>query len=400
MLGRRRGTALSPLLVLLFALVAALGVVQYVRAVPELQLTQTIPPTSVIGGQPVGLPLPTAGAAALYVGGLDVLGASGSPTPRPIASVTKMMTAYVILREHPLSIGQQGPAITITAADAAAYARYIAEDQSAIPLSAGQLSLYQMLQALLIPSGNNVAEILARWNAGSVEAFVAKMNATAAALGMHSTRYADASGPSPGNLSTPEDQLTLALEAMRNPVFAQVVSQTQVQLPGSGLHHNVNALLGQEGIVGVKTGFTEEAGGCYVFAARRDVGGRTVEFYGVVLGQPTRQNAFDVALRLLATAGGGVQLAPVVTQGQAVATLESAWGDRIDLVAAENAEMLVWPGMALRASVQVEVGKAPVKGGQEVGVLVLELGEQRRQVPLVAATSLGGAPLLWRLTRL
>ena len=121
------------------------------------------------------------------------------------------MTAYVVLKDKPLTPGQPGPAIPITARDVSRYSQMVANDESALPVSAGTtLTQLDLLQGMLVPSANNFAEILAVWDAGSVEAFVARMNAEAKALGMNSTTYVDTSGISPRTVSTVQDQLILA----------------------------------------------------------------------------------------------------------------------------------------------------------------------------------------------
>src|SRR5207302_1228456 len=110
----------------------------------------------------------------------------------PIASVAKVMTAYLVLRGHPLGVGDDGPTITLTDADVADTDRRGRQRESVVPIVAGeQLTERQALQALLLPSANNIAPVLARWDSGSAARFVAHMNATARLLGMTRTRYTD-----------------------------------------------------------------------------------------------------------------------------------------------------------------------------------------------------------------
>ena len=125
----------------------------------------------------------------------------------------------------------------------------------------------QALQALLLPSANNIAAVLARWDAGSADRFVARMNATARSLGMTHTRYTDPSGYDDATVSTAADQVRIVDRAMRLPVFASIVATPSVTLPVAGTVHNTNTLLGQDGFVGVKTGSDDAAGGCFAFRA-------------------------------------------------------------------------------------------------------------------------------------
>ena len=229
---------------------------------------------------------PAYGQAAVQIGRSQV---QAGPHQRaaPIASVAKVMTAYVVLRDHPLLPGEAGPAITLTDADVADTDRRRGQEESVVSIAAGeQLTELQALQALLLPSANNVAAALARWDAGSAGRFVARMNAVARSLGMTRTRYTDPSGYDDGTVSTAADQLRIVDRAMRLPMFASVVAARTATLPVAGTVHNTNTLLGHDGFVGVKTGSTGAAGGCFAFRAVRRVGGRPTTITGVVLGQP------------------------------------------------------------------------------------------------------------------
>jgi D-alanyl-D-alanine carboxypeptidase (penicillin-binding protein 5/6) len=156
-----------------------------------------------------------------------------------------------------------------------------------VPIVAGeQLSERQALQALLLPSANNIAAVLARWDSDSAARFVAHMNATARSLGMTRTRYTDPSGYDDATVSTAADQLRIVDRAMRLPAFANIVATTSATLPVAGTVHNTNTLLGRNGFVGVKTGSDKAAGGCFAFRAIRLVNGKRTTITGVVLGQP------------------------------------------------------------------------------------------------------------------
>jgi D-alanyl-D-alanine carboxypeptidase (penicillin-binding protein 5/6) len=205
----------------------------------------------------------------------------------PIASVAKVMTAYLVLRDHPLQRGEDGPLITLTETDVADTERRRRREESIIPIAAGeQLTELQALQALLLPSANNIAAALARWDAGSENRFVARMNAQARSLGMSHTRYTDPSGYDDATVSTAVDQVRIVARAMLLPVFARIVATPSATIPVAGTIHNTNTLLGQNGFVGVKTGSDEAAGGCFAFRAIRVVHGTRTTITGVVLGQP------------------------------------------------------------------------------------------------------------------
>lgn len=233
-------------------------------------------------------PWPDQGQAAAEVEGIGSLGVHGERTPVPVASVTKVMTAYVILRDHPLTgdspDGPDGPDVTI---DARAAAEAFSRDESSVPVREGQrFSEREMLQLLLIPSGNNIARMLARWDAGSERAFVAKMNEAADGLGMARTAYTGASGIESTTVSTAADQLKLARAAMRDYHFRSIVAMPSARVSGvPGEVLNTNTLLGTSGVTGGKTGSSTAAGGALMWAAEREFEGKRRLALGVVLGQ-------------------------------------------------------------------------------------------------------------------
>jgi D-alanyl-D-alanine carboxypeptidase (penicillin-binding protein 5/6) len=230
---------------------------------------------------------PAHGQAAFVETGRPEVQAGPSQHAAPIASVAKVMTAFLLLRDHPLPPGQDGPTITLSDADVADTDRRRGQQESVVSIAAGeQLTERQALQALLLPSANNIAAVLARWEAGSAERFVARMNATARSLGMAHTRYTDPSGYDDATVSTAADQLRIVDRAMRLPAFASIVATPSATLPVAGTVHNTNTLLGHEGFVGVKTGSDDAAGGCFAFRAIRWIDGKRATITGVVLGQP------------------------------------------------------------------------------------------------------------------
>src|SRR5437867_3416255 len=230
---------------------------------------------------------PADGQAAFVQTGQSQIQAGPNQHAAAIASVAKVMTAYLVLRDHPLQPAQDGPTITLTDADVADTDRRRQQEESVVSIAGGeQLTERQALQALLLPSANNIAAVLARWDAGSADRFVARMNATARSLGMTHTRYTDPSGFDDATVSTAADQVRVVDRAMRLPVFASIVGTPSATLPVAGTVLNTNTLLGYNGFVGVKTGSDEAAGGCFAFRAIRWIDGKRTTITGVVLGQP------------------------------------------------------------------------------------------------------------------
>lgn len=286
---RSRRIRAAPLLLVVGAIAASLG--------HELTSSSTPTPTPQVAvlrsghsrAHDAALPKtawPEYGQAAVRIG-LSQIQAGPNQHEVPIASVAKVMTAYLVLRDHPLRSGQDGPTIALTDADVADTDRRRQRRESVVSVADGeQLTERQALQALLLPSANNIAVVLARWDDGSTSRFVSRMNVTAESLGMTHTHYTDPSGYDDTTVSTAADQVRIVLQATRLPAFARIVSTATVTLPVAGAVHNTNTLLGRGGFVGVKTGSDDAAGGCFAFRAIRSIHGRHTTITGVVLGQP------------------------------------------------------------------------------------------------------------------
>jgi D-alanyl-D-alanine carboxypeptidase (penicillin-binding protein 5/6) len=232
-----------------------------------------------------GVAWPATGAAAFVVGNGPIQ-ASGETQAVPVASLAKVMTAVVVLRAHPLSADDAGFTLSITDDDTEDTARRRGGGESVVAVAAGErLTERQALEALLLPSANNIAVVLARAVAGNAAAFVARMNTQARRIGMTATTYTDPSGLDDGTRSTARDQVLLARAAMKVPAFAAIVGLSAATLPVAGVITNTDTLLGRDGFVGVKTGSDQAAGGCFMFATRYRTSSGTTYVYGVVLGQ-------------------------------------------------------------------------------------------------------------------
>ena len=228
---RRTAAVVAALVVLL----AWVGIAGGPGATPVAAVRVTLPAVHQVPAGDPAMPWPTAGESAVAVPAVGYRAQSGPEHPVPVASMTKVMTAYVVLHDHPLATGANGPDLTISPTDAQDFTTDLDTTQASVEIQAGEvLTERQALDGMLVHSANDLAYTLACWDAGSVPAFVAKMNATAASLGMHQTHYADASGYTPHSMSTAADLLKVTAAAMAYPAFAQAVSMPSVTLPVSG----------------------------------------------------------------------------------------------------------------------------------------------------------------------
>lgn len=333
------------------------------------QVVQEIAGTYTIPGTAPTLTWPSVGQAAVEVEGMGTLGTSGDmSTPVPIASVTKTMTAYQVLLDHPLTAEEQGPAITVSQQDADLYGEDIDQGDSAVALTAGeQLTERQALEALMLASADDVATMLAEWDAGSVDAFLAKMNATAAGLGMTHTTYADPAGLDSATVSTATDQMLLAQTALLQPALAAVADETSATIPVAGTIHNINTLLGQDGVVGIKTGSTDAAGACLLFAAKVTVDGQNEMVIGAVLGQPFMSTggylsaALGAADTLVVQAENALATWTVAGPGGWVAEIREGDGKPdVALAPVEPLTVIGWPGLTYRIQVYGNSGSAGI----------------------------------------
>lgn len=310
----------------------------------------------------------------------------------------------MILKDHPLLAGATGPTIAVNAETLAAYQAGVATEQSVVPVAAGEtLNELQVLEGLLVASGNDMATMLADWDAGSTTAFVAKMNATAHQLGLDATHITDPSGLDPGTVSTPSDLVRLGEAAMAIPAFAQIVDMAQVTLPLAGLVYNFDYLLGHDGFLGIKTGSDTAAGGCFLFAVQRAVGGQSVTLVGAVLGQQgtsALEASLEVADLLVNAAFSSIAQLPLVAPGHSLGQLVDAWGSSAPVTASESQTILGWPGLIVPIHVRLATLHFPVASGARIGVLDIEQGGQATPVVLRSTRPLAGPSAFWRLTRL
>ncbi len=332
------------------------GYVISVASTPLPQATMTNALTAEVIAPANATPVawPSQGEAAYSVPVFGEAASSPAQNQVPIGSVTKLMTAEVVLKDFPLTPGEQGPTYTVTALDVFFTQLDLANGEAVSSVTAGEvLTEYQLLEGTLIHSSCNLADMLAKLDAGSLASFVAKMNSQATVLAMNATHYADASGVSPLSTSTPASQLILAELLMKNPVFSQIVSQTTVTLPVSGTQTTYQPLLGTQGVVGIKSGLTSQAGGCDVMAVNEIVDGQTIQVLSAVTGQKGANDlaaAGKAAFDLATSVTKGIDIVTVASASPAIGTL--GWPQSsVNLVAAPALSLPAWPGQHISITV-------------------------------------------------
>ncbi|MFD5200867.1 serine hydrolase [Streptomyces sp. NPDC058375] len=402
----RRVKIWTPLVLLLLIVFA---IVQVMRPLPEPSLELTAKPTYTFDGGATKLSWPGQGQSAVMVDGVGSLGSEGAQKPAPIASVAKVMTAYVILEEHPLKGDEGGETITV---DQKAEDESKRPDESTAPLTKGQkLTQRQMLQLLMIPSGNNAARLLARWDAGSEDKFIDKMNDAAKDLGMTGSTYTDPSGLEKTTVSTATDQLKLAQAVMRNEVFRKIVDMPEVEIEGiDGKIYNNNNLLLQPGVSGIKTGSSTPAGGNLLWSANTKVDGKMLWIYGAVMGQQagtgrvydSLELSLQNSLKLIKDAQEAATSATVVKKGDVVGYVDNGFGGQTPVVATKNLKAVGWSGLEVELKV-TDNGKGidhAAKAGSEVGMVTVGTGTGKVTAPVVLQGDLTEPAFGDKLTRI
>jgi D-alanyl-D-alanine carboxypeptidase (penicillin-binding protein 5/6) len=250
--------------------------------------TTTVPATTTTTVAKASTPAwPKQGSGAVAIPQLCVAASSPYQPVVPIASLTKMMTAWVVLHRLPLAYSQSGPCLTVTESDVAAYDYDVASGQSNAKIVLGErLCEGMLLRGLLVHSAGDFAQLLQKLTGYSPATFVRVMNRDALAMGLVHTHYVDLTGISPADRSTAREQATLAVALMANePIVDRIVALPRVALPFAGVLGSYTPFVGVGGVVGVKSGFTNLAGGCDVMAVNVTVGRASVLAYAVILGQ-------------------------------------------------------------------------------------------------------------------
>ncbi|MFH9710076.1 D-alanyl-D-alanine carboxypeptidase [Streptomyces luteogriseus] len=399
----RRVKIWTPLVLLL---VVVFAVVQSVRPLPSPTLELTAEDSYTFEGGKVDIPWPADGQAAMDVQGIGTFGSSGEQKPVPIASVAKVMTAYVILRDHPLKSGEDGPKILI---DQAAEDQSDAGQESTVDVTKGdRITEREALESILIASANNVARLLARWDAGSEKAFVQKMNGAAKDLGMKNTTYTDPSGLNNTTVSTAVDQVKLAKAAMLQPAFREVATMMSYVDYKQKKHDNWNRLVGYNDVTGIKTGTTTSALGNLVFAARKDVNGETHRIIGAVVRQPAGgpdNTILGAALhegdKLIRAAQGALESATILKKGDVVGYADDGLGGRTPVAVTEDVTAVGWAGLSVKLTFAGDDLPHTAEAGTKVGTLTVGDGTTSAvKVPVALQKDLAEPGFAAKLTRL
>lgn len=384
------------------ALALVLGLLFYLPftlLAPLSATAATVPPHEEAVPAAPEIDWPAYGAAA--VGVLDepgLLGSSGASEPLPMASITKIVTALVVLEAHPLQPGEAGPAVTMSSADAALYSHYLAQNGTVSPVRAGMtLTERQLLELTLVKSANNYTGTLANWAFGSTEGFVQAANAWVSQHGLAGMVITEPTGIDPANVAPAATLVELGRIALAHPVVAEIVAIQSTAIPEVGTIPNTNQLLGMSGVDGIKTGTLDDFGANLLFSADSAVGGETVTVVGVVLGGPDHRTIDRDILTILEDVQGGFTEIELAADDEVFASYATPWHDAADAVASERTTVVVWGGTPVTARVEADDVRV-ADAGDPVGEVVFTVGSRTVTVPLELSAEIDDPGPVWRLT--
>lgn len=311
-------------------------------------------------GEPMSAPSSTSAAGVAVVDLDSAVDAAGEDAPLPMASLTKLITAMVVLEEYPLEPGESGPAITMTAADIGYYWQVAAVSGAVTDLREGEeLTQRTLLERALVVSSGNAALSLARWAFGGEEEFVVAAEAWLESQGLGDIGIVDATGLSADSRATAADMARLGRIAYEQPVMREVMAVETVSVLGTTMQ-NTNPLLGEDGVTGGKTGYLFATGNNLLVFAERNVHGTDIALVSVVVGVSQGSSIASATSSWLSQSFDRFTERVVLPRGTVVGEYLPDWSDRpITASTTSDLTAIVWPGTDVPVTVLLD----PVPGG-------------------------------------
>ena len=397
---RRRSGRTFAWILLILSVASAFN---YFRPITPLNVTKSAALSQKASS--AGLPWPSDAVGAVGASGYGVLASSAdaNESPIPTASIAKVITALSVLKEKPLKLHDQGPTITLTQADVDSYNHYYSVGGSVALVANGEkITEYQALQAMLLPSSNNMADTLATWAFGSLDEYRNFANNYVRELKLTNTTIGtDASGLSPTPTSTPSDLVKLGIIALQNPVIAEIVAQPHATVPVAGTIPNVNRILGKDGINGIKTGNSDEARGCILFSADYSVAsGKQITIVGAIMGAPSVNKAMTEVLPLLNSTKQHFSLDTVVHAGQSFGDVYVPWSNSTaHAIAQYDASAITWQHTVSPIEIKTTTVGGELPKNTQIGTIQMSGGNSATDMPLVLDRAIEKPSFWWRLIR-
>lgn len=369
----------------------------YFRPLPPATVFITVPKEISSPSSTIAWPN---GQTAFSAAGFDFLESNQKKERISTASIAKVITALCILEKMPLAQGQSGPTYTISSADVKRYQDEVARDGTTFAVSEGDtLTEYEMLEAILLPSANNISDTAAIWAFGSLEAYRTNALVFLEKNGMKETTIgSDASGYDPATTSTPSDLVKLAKLALNNPVVMEIAGKP-TSVIGDGVQiFNHNTIVGKGGVTGLKTGRNDENSGALLFTAKVGEGGNTVDLAGVVANAGSLYAALAETARLVDSLADDFPTSVIASKNEKVGTARTAWGEEQDIVSVGDLSLRHWSGSTVYS--YHDVGTISGTEKEPIGLLSAKADGKKVSVKLKISTPSKGPGLLWRITHL
>lgn len=342
---------------------------------------------------------PEAKQATLAIKDYGIIETHGEQESTPIASIAKTILALCVMNEKPMGPGEDGETITITQNDLDLYNEQYSQNGSVVPVALGEeLTQYEALQALLLPSGNNIADTMAIWAFGSETGYLSYANDFLSDLGLKNTHVNDASGFSDQTVSSSDDLIIIGQMVMDDQVLKEIVNQYEATLPVAGEVYNVNSLLGSNNIIGIKTGNTDEAGGCLLFAVEQNIGDEPQIIIGSILGAADLSSVLTETTSFIESNFSRFKSKEIVSSDLIIGTYDVKWSDEVNIVSSEDIEFPIIGEQDVKTEVSLDEITEAKSSGDQVGTIKVIFGEIEKTYPLVLASDIPEPSLGWKLT--
>lgn len=354
----------------------------------------------------VALAMPQEGETAVSISGAGaylgpkadgIFASKGGNGQLPMASISKLITALIVLQARPLGASGKGPTITFGKADHALYDKYFALNATiaAMPLNSS-MSEYDALETMLVVSACNYAEAIATWAYGSDAAFVGAARTWLTAHRLHGTVMVEPTGIDARNVSSPADLIKLGKLVMAVPALARIVAKKSLDVPSLRGLPSTNNLLGTDGVDGIKTGTLDQSN--LLFSSTVSVGlPKPLVITGVVLGGDTSASVDIDVKALIESITSGFHTEQLGDTGQVVGTYSTPWGAKASMVLARGASALTWSNAPISSTIKTTTLKTGASG-ETVGSVTWKAGPTTVTVPVILRGKIQGPSAWWRLT--
>lgn len=380
----------------IFLTLAGIGVFNYGRPLPPAIVTLQLPSTP--KPETVTIDWPDVGEASVGTKQYDFRVSNAQPKPVSTASMAKVITVLTVLEKHPLRLGETGPTLTMTVDDVQRYQDQLDRGGSHLAVAEGEtLTQYQMLQAILLPSANNMADSLAIWAFGSLEQYQKHAQSFVQQHGLlHTNIGPDASGFDQSTTSTTDDLTTLGLLAADNPVAAQIAATQAATFSTAGVVRNTNYLLKNGILTGLKTGMNDGNTGGFIYTSRLQKANKSITIAGSIVNAGSSSNAVAEAEKLVASLTDDFEKITYVHAGQRIGTARTQWGTVAPVVVSRDASVVRWRANKIWSTDKITPPDATQTG--QIGTLSILTNGSNSSTPIIISKPAAQPTLFWRIT--